>query len=143
MAKTFDVSGISFQYPDDWSLEQEDTEAGWTASLYSPDTAFMLLSLREDCDDPAQLADETLGALREDYPDLESESCIDTLAGQPAVGHEIHFFSLDLTATCRTRCVLGPTGALLVLCQSGDLDLEAHEPIFDAVCKSIRFEDLD
>src|SRR6516225_12305412 len=104
MAARFDDGGIHFQYPENWQLAREENETGWTVSLQSPRTAFMMVCLREDLPTPDQLADAALDALREDYPGLEADDCVDNLAGQPAIGHDIRFISLDWTNTCWTRC---------------------------------------
>ncbi len=141
MAVQFDQDGIRFRYPENWRLEREENDAGWTISLQSPDTAFMLISLREDMPSTEVMAETALEALREDYPDLEADECVDSLAGQPAVGHNIRFFSLDLTNTCWTRSFYSAGGTVLVLCQSNDLELEKTEPILKAICASLEVDE--
>jgi hypothetical protein len=42
---TFEESGVRFQYPDNWKLEREDNEEGWTVLVQSPDTAFLMVCL--------------------------------------------------------------------------------------------------
>src|SRR5262245_42151124 len=105
MPETFEDSGIRFRYPENWQLEREDGEDGWTVALQSPGTAFLMLCLREDMPTTDDMAEAALAALREEYPDLEAEERIDSLAGQMAVGHDINFISLDLTNTCWTRSI--------------------------------------
>ena len=141
MAARFDDGGIHFQYPENWRLEREENETGWTVSLQSPGTAFMMVCLREDLPTPDQLADAALGALKEDYPELEADDCVDNLAGQPAIGHDIRFISLDLTNTCWTRSFYSSEGTVLVLCQANDLELEEHEPVLRAICKSLEVDE--
>jgi hypothetical protein len=141
MAAQFDDGGIRFRYPENWRLEREESEAGWTVSLQSPGTAFMMVCLREDLPTPDQLADAALDALREDYPELEADDCVDNLAGQPAIGHDIRFISLDLTNTCWTRSFYASEGTVLVLCQANDLELEEHEPVLRAICKSLELDE--
>jgi hypothetical protein len=141
MAALFDDEGIRFRYPENWQLEREENEAGWTVSLQSPGTAFLMLSVREDSPSADALADETLAALREEYPGLEADECVDTLAGRPAVGHDIRFFSFDLTNTCWTRSFRTARGTVLVLCQANDLELETAEPVLRAICASLAVED--
>jgi hypothetical protein len=140
MAVRFDDGGIRFSYPENWRLEREENETGWTVSLQSPGTAFMMVCLREDLPTPDQLADAALDALRDDYPELEADDCVDNLAGQPAIGHDIRFISLDLTNTCWTRSFYTSEGTMLVLCQANDLELEQHEPVLRAICKSLEVE---
>src|SRR5262249_23814908 len=89
MTKLFNEDGVSFRYPADWTLEREDGEHGWTVSLQSPDTAFAVISCDEKMPETEEVAEAVLEALQADYPDLEAEPCVDTLAGRMAVGHDI------------------------------------------------------
>ena len=141
MAERFEHDGVCFQYPENWRLEREDSDTGWTVMLQSPDTAFFLLSLDEDGPGCEQMANTALDALREDYPDLEAEDCVDSLAGQPAIGHDIRFTSLDLTNTCWTRSVYSAGGTVLVMCQLNDLERELNEPVLRAICASLELAD--
>src|SRR5262245_37751947 len=141
MAAEFDEGGIRFRYPENWKLEREDQENGWTVSVYSPATAFLMVSLDEDMPETERMAGTALEALREEYPDLEADDCVDSLAGRPAVGHEIHFFSLDLTNTGWTRSFYTARGTVLVYWQSSDLELAQSEPVLRAICASLQIED--
>jgi len=85
-------------------------------------------------EDVAQI---TLEALQSEYPNLEADPAVETLAGQMAVGHDIHFFSFDLTNTCWTRSFDSPDGTVLLLCQVSDIDAD-DEPVLRAICKSLR-----
>jgi hypothetical protein len=141
IAAEFDEDGIHFRYPDSWKLEREQNENGWTVSLQSPDTAFFMICLREDQPDPVKMADTALEALREEYQDLEAEDCVDLMAGKSAVGHDIRFFSFDLTNTCWTRSFDSPRGTVLVMAQVNDLEHETNEPLLRAICKSIAVDE--
>jgi hypothetical protein len=141
MAAQFDEGGIRFRYPENWQLEREDNETGWTVSIQSPDTAFLLISLNEDMPSTDEVAETALAALREDYPDLEANACVDSLAGQPAFGHDIEFFSLDLTNTCWTRSFYAPQGTVLVMCQTNDLESETNTRVLRAICASLEVDD--
>jgi hypothetical protein len=137
MAERFEHNGIAFSYPENWRLEQEESDTGWTVLVQSPDTAFFLLSVNEEGPSREHVVRTALEALREDYPDLEADECVDSLAGQPAVGHDMRFISLDLTNTCWTRSFSSADGTVLVLCQLNDLELEQHEPVLRAICASL------
>lgn len=140
--KEFNREGICFTYPETWKLECEDGDHGWTVLVQSPGTAFMLLSYDSDSPDTEHMAQTALEALREDYPDVEAEEQAGTLAGQPAVGHDIRFFSLDLTNTCWTRSFYSPGGTVLAMCQFTDHEMEKYEPVLKAMCASLRIEDI-
>ncbi len=99
-----------------------------------------MICLRSDTPATEEVADAALSALQEDYPELEYDPCIDSVAGQPAVGHVIRFFSLDLTNTCWTRSFYSSEGTVLVLWQVNDLELEQAEPILKAICSTFEVE---
>ena len=42
MVETFEDDGIRFRYPENWRLEREDTDTGWTVVVQSPETAFAI-----------------------------------------------------------------------------------------------------
>lgn len=141
MVAEFNSEGIQFRYPENWQLVREDNEEGWTVSVLSPETAFLMISLRSDMPAPEEMAETALEALREDYPELEAENSVGSMAGQPALGHNIRFFSLDLTNTAFTRCFYSSYGTVLVLCQFNDLEIETNEPVLRAICASLKVED--
>jgi len=137
MALRFDRDGISFTYPENWRMEREDTDTGWTISLQSPDTAFLLVSHYDEMPPMEEVAETTLGAMQAEYPDLEADEVFENLARQPAVGHDIRFFSLDLTNTCWTRSFYAAHGTVLVMWQATDLELDKNRPVLQAICASM------
>jgi hypothetical protein len=141
MPAHFDDTGIHFLYPDNWRLERETSDDGWTVSVQSPGTAFLLLTVDENDSSPEEMLTTAREALQADYPDLEVEDCIDTLAGLPAVGHNMRFISLDLTNTCWTRSFYSEAGTVMVLCQCNDLESEVNEPVLRAMCASLKVGD--
>jgi hypothetical protein len=141
MPMQFEADGIRFMYPDNWKLTRDEAGAGWSVSVQSPDTAFFMVTFDENMPEAAQVADTVLEALRADYPDLEADEAVESLAGQPALGHNIRFFSLDLTNTCGTRVFYSDTGTVLLMWQAADLEFESVEPVFKAIRASLRVEE--
>ena len=141
MPAEFHEAGIRLQYPENWEFSKEATEEGWTITIQSPETAFLMLTLREDSPGPEVLVETALAALREVYADLEADESVDTLAGQPAIGHDIRFFSLDLTNTCWTRSIEAVQGTILLMCQFNDLESEIHQAVLRAMCVSLEVEE--
>lgn len=141
MAKRFYESGVSFQYPENWPLEREEINDGWTVAVQSPETSFFLLCRREDCPPPDELCNEALANLRESYPELESEPGSSHLAGRIAHGYDAHFFLFDLTNTTWIRAFRTPTATLLAMWQVNDLELEAVEPVLRAIGSSLSVAD--
>jgi hypothetical protein len=141
MAAKFDDGGIRFLYPENWQLERQDSDEGWTVSVQSSETAFLLISVDPEMPSTEDMLAAALRALQADYEDLEFDDCIDTVAGQPAVGHDLRFISLDLTNTCWTRCFYSAAGTILVLCQCNDLENEVNEAVLRAICASLEVDD--
>ena len=141
MIKAFTEDGVSFRYPADWALEREEAEDGWTATLQSKATAFLVITLDRTMPEPARMAETALTALRSEYPTLEADAALDMLAGEMAVGHDIQFFSMDLSNTGYTRGFYGGGGTVLVYWQANDLELPAAEPVLRAICASLKVEE--
>jgi hypothetical protein len=138
MSSHFEHDGISFQYPENWKLEREDSESGWTVTLQSPTTAFLLLCYDEDMPTIEEVLQTTVEALRSDYEDLELEDEVENIAGQPAVGYDIQFTSLDLTNTCWLRTFQTDDATILLMWQATDLDMDEAEPVLRAICASME-----
>ena len=56
MVKEFNEDGVSLRYPDNWTLELEQGDGGWTASLQSKETAFLVVTLDRRMPEPEQMA---------------------------------------------------------------------------------------
>ena len=139
---TFSRDGISFKYPANWRPEAEDTEdGGWAVTVTSPDTAFVMVSLRPDAGHPADLADQILDALKGDYKELDAENRVETVGGAMALGHDIDFLTLDSPVTCRTRAFDTPAGPLVVMTQVSGYDRDRNDPVLRAVVASLAIED--
>jgi hypothetical protein len=141
MSDTFDRDGVRFRYPPDWQVEVEEDGDAWTASLQSPGTAFLVLSYVPDVDDPTELVDAAVDGLKAEYPDLDAEDAVDTLAGQPAVGADVNFVHFDLTNTCWIRAVPAADGAVLVLAQCTDEELDTEGAALQKVMGSLTVDD--
>ena len=141
MPKEFSREGVRLQYPENWTIQTEETESGWVATFQSKATAFLSLSLHDDTEDPSWLADETLKAMKKEYPELESTFAVEKIAGFPAVGHDMEFFALDLVNTCWTRCFEGPEGCMMLLGQCTDEELPINGAVLAAIKQSLVLED--
>jgi hypothetical protein len=136
----FERSGVSFQYPANWTLEEEADGEDWVATLQTPGSAVMIVTYREDME-PADLGDETLEALQEEYPELDSEIAVEKLAGQTAIGYDIDFITLDLPVTAKVRALDTPNGALLLFWQVSELDRGHYEPLLNAIIASTKIDE--
>lgn len=135
----FDDLGIRFEYPADWELEVVDSDGERaTVMVQSGDgLAFAMLTLDSDRPAPAELADEALGAMREEYPDLDASDAVETIDGHNAVGHDLEFLALDLPNSCVIRAFRSPRRSILVFCQWSDLDDDEMGPIMAMLRRSL------
>src|SRR5262245_58042719 len=114
MSKTYAEDGLSFNYPDDWRIEREESANGWTVTLQSPGAAFAMIQLDRDMPEPRQMVHEALETLRDDYATLDADSALETIAGEMAIGHDMEFFSMDMLNTCWTRSFYAVAGTVFV-----------------------------
>jgi hypothetical protein len=141
MAATFDSDGIQFLYPENWNLQREDTENGWSVTVQSPETAFLFVAFNAEMPEPEAMALTALEALQEEYKDLETEDRVESVAGQPAVGHDVRFFSFDLTNSGWIRSFFSSRGTVLMMWEANDLELEQNEPVLRAITASLKVEE--
>jgi hypothetical protein len=124
--------GIRFEYPGDWELEVTDDGPVTTVALQSPGgLAFALVTTDDSRPAPAEVVDEALTAMREEYPNLDATPALETINGHNAVGHDVEFISLDMTNTCAIRCFRTPRRTVLVFGQWSDLDEDSEDLIRD------------
>ena len=160
MPAVFDDLGICFEYPDNWSLEERDEgeQSGDAQIVISgPQTAFWHLSKHPANVDMEALFDETLAAMRAQYPDMEVEPADDLTAeggwmdrdgetgSEGAMGSlqgfNVNFICFDLTVTAWLRGFRTGTASYLLLCQAEDRELPVVGPVFRAMWISLLRND--
>lgn len=140
----FDDFGIRFRYPADWELEVTDEGTLTTVSIQSPGgLAFALVTVDDSRPDPAEVADQALLAMREEYPTLDAVPALETINGHHAVGHDVEFISLDMTNACAIRCFRTPRRTVLFFGQWSDLETEDSADILRDVRNSLEETDAD
>ena len=139
---TFERDRIAIRYPTNWTVETRDDPegGGWTVAVSSPDTAFFMLSLQPEARDPGELADQSLDALKGEYKELDWEDVMETICGQPAIGYNADFLTVDTATNCRVRCLDTFAGPLLLLSQVSDFDREQNEPVLRGITQSLNVE---
>ena len=132
MTGIYEDHGIRFEYPGEWELEVTDDGPVTTVALQSPGgLAFALVTTDDSRPAPAEVANEALSAMREEYPNLDATPTLETINGHNAVGHDVEFISLDMTNTCAIRCFRTPRRTVLVFGQWSDLDEDSEDLIRD------------
>lgn len=128
MVGIFDDYGIRFHYPGDWELDVADDGSRATVSLQAPDApAFVMVALDTDRPPPSAIAEEALEAMRAEYPELEATPARETIDGHPATGHDLEFFTLDMTGSCVIRSFRTERRTVLIFAQWSGLDDDSAE----------------
>jgi hypothetical protein len=138
MPLTFDRLGISFQYPDNWVLDEEDALfGGQSVTVYSPGGAFWSVALHPATTNPAGAAQAAVEALQAEYEEVEVQNAREDRAGHELVGYDLSFFYLDLTNTARVRALNTGTATLTIFYQAEDHEFERVGQVFDAMTTSL------
>jgi hypothetical protein len=143
MNNIYQNAAFEFLYPDNWRLDESRTEDGLTISLQSPYSMFVFVNcyekpLDEKPLDAQDVADQALETMVQEYTELDSEPVSETIGDIPAVGHDVNFFSLDLTNTCWIRAFSAGDHTVLIFAQTNDLDLDQGEMAFRGICASLK-----
>ncbi len=138
MPGVYDKMGIHFLYPDNWTLDEEESLHGnRSITVQSPGGAFWSVALHEPSADPDELVRAALKALEAEYTDFDAEPVTEYLAERPIGGFDFRFFYLDLVNTAVIRGFRTPTASCLVLCQAEDRDFNELAIVFRAITTSL------
>ena len=141
MQANFDKFGISFQYPDNWTLEADDVLRGQGAvSVYSPGGGFWSVTVHDQADDPRVLIRAVVDAMRNMYEELDAEDTLETIEGRSVPGCEMNFYYLDLTNTATVRVIHSSQANYLIVCQAEDREFAELENVFAAMTVSLLKE---
>lgn len=137
MPARFDSLGISFQYPENWTLDDSDALLGRkSVSVYSPGGAFWSIAIHSDSADPDELTKTIIDALGQEFDGLEIRETEENLVGYDLVGCNLAFFCLDLTNTARIRTLRFAHSTYTVYCQAEDREYERVNEVFQAMTVS-------
>lgn len=138
MFSTYDQQGVSFAYPENWSLEEEtDEDARVTLTVASPNTAFWTLVVYSEVLDLDHVVGQAIEALRGEYPEIETAPTKESIGGTELTGEDANFFLLELTNTARVLACHRDGSTYLILCQSEDRELERVKDVFQAITRSL------
>jgi hypothetical protein len=134
MPANFNSLGVSFQYPDNWTLDDSDALLGRRfVTVYSPGGAFWSVAVHSGTADPANLAAGVVEAMKQEYQGLEVEAVEETVAGVDLLGYDLAFYCLDLTSTAQVRSMRSAHAAYTIYCQAEDLEYERVKRVFQAI----------
>lgn len=137
MREVYDRHGITFQYPADWEVSEQEQGDECLITVSGPGTSFWSIGLFRDRPHPDLVLETALAAYQDEYPDLDSYPAEDEILDQPTNGYDLEFFCLELVNTARVRSFLANDFTVLIMCQADDTELKSSEPIFEEMTKSL------
>jgi hypothetical protein len=138
MPARFDKLGISFQYPENWTLDDSDALLGRkSVTVYSPAGAFWTVAIHPGSADPPKLAAAVLDAMKKEYPGLEIDEAFETIAGHDLIGYDVSFYYLDLINTAVIRSLRVGQTCYMIFCQAEDRDFDQLRMVFQAMTTSL------
>jgi hypothetical protein len=143
MREVYDRHGITFHYPADWEVSEQEQGDECLITVSGPGTSFWSVGLFRDRPSPDLVLETALAAFKDEYPDLDSYEADDELLSQPTLGYDIEFFCLELVNTARIRSFLAQDFTVLVLCQADDTELETSNRLFEEMSRSLDCELAD
>jgi hypothetical protein len=138
MPARFDSLGISFQYPDNWTLDDSDALLGRrSVTVYSPGGGFWSVTVQTGSADPDKLNAVVVETLKKEYDSLEAEEVEETVAGQELSGYDLAFYCLDLTNTAMVRSARIAYTTYTIYCQAEDREFARIGDVFRAITTSL------
>jgi hypothetical protein len=141
MSGQYQNFGVEFLYPENWDIVDEQLDKWpYRVSVQSPGSGYWELQVYPSRIDLGHLSGQVLQAMRQEYPDLESEVVTDDVYELPAVGYDLSFFCLDLLVTSKIRCLDVGSRTYLLIYQAESREFDRQELVFDAISKSLLAE---
>jgi len=138
MPAEFKKMGLTFQYPENWTLDEQDAVKGCrSVTVYSPGGGIWSVSAHPRSTNPARLAQSAVAAMKDEYEGLEAQETRETVAGYDLVGFDLSFFYLDLTNTATVRCTRTEQGTYSIFCEADDREFDRIHRVFDAMTASL------
>ena len=138
MPARFDKLGISFLYPENWTLDDSDALLGRkSVTLYSPGGGFWTVAIHSGSADPTKLATAVLDAMKKEYPGLEIDEAFEQIAGHDLIGYDLAFYYLDLVNTASIRSLRVGQTSYTIFCQAEDREFDQFRMVFQAMTTSL------
>jgi hypothetical protein len=138
MPKKYQKLGISFQYPDNWTLDEADAVEGrQSVTVYSPGGAFWSIGVYTQSLSPVQVVKSSLRAMREEYPEIEVEQIRETVVDRKMIGYDLNFYYLDFTNSAQIRSFKIGQTSYSIFCQGEDREFDRVKALFNAMTTSL------
>lgn len=138
MTATYERSGLNFLYPENWVLAEDALDQiPRTIMLQSPTGAFWSVDIHPFSVDIDDLLRDTLAAMKEEYPELESVDVEEEVGDTIARGYDLFFYCLDFVVAANVRALRVGHATYLLTYQAEDRDFEQLNPVFRAITTSL------
>ncbi|MDA1016667.1 MAG: hypothetical protein O3A00_19690, partial [Planctomycetota bacterium] len=124
MNPQYDAHGLKFQYPADWTLDEQDREEEVTISLTNGETSLWSVTLILSRVSPHDVIETALAAFRAEYGTIDEFVSQVELCDYPTVAIDIEFECLDLNNSAYLRAFRTGRYTVFVLYQATDDELE-------------------
>lgn len=138
MTAKYDRDGITFQYPENWKLEEDPlTGIPRTISVTSDDGAFWSATIYLQDQPLKQLQHQYIEALEAEYEDAEVDDVEFPLGDETILATDLQFYCLDFLV--HSRLIVTELGRhnVLIAWQAEDRDFDKLEPVFQAMTFSL------
>jgi hypothetical protein len=129
--------GVRFLYPGYWEVREEQDGEDVILTAAADDSCFWLLRVIPDRPSPEQVLQDCLGALQEEYEDLEQQQEPILIAGRRALSCEVTFSCLELLNAAGFCSVRSGAATLLIWWQCTDHELADVRPVFQRMTQSV------
>ena len=138
MPAVYQSSGFRFQYPENWTISEEEIE-DWprNVTVQSPETSIWTLQVFPPGHEPRQVVQELIAALQEIYGEVEVLPVKETFADTETKGVDLAFFYLDLLVESKIRTLKTPSATLVWQYQAESREFDKMEPVFQAIATSL------
>jgi len=141
MPAQFNALGISYQYPENWTLDDSDAMLGRrSVTVYSPGGAFWSVAIHPSKLKPEAITAKIIQEMQAEYESLEIEEIAETISGRELIGCDLAFYYLDLTNTATIRVINTPRCTYTIFCQAEDREFDLLRNVFQAITISLLKE---
>jgi hypothetical protein len=137
MLHHFDKLGVSFAFPDNWTVEEQPVDGADSVTVSSPGGAFWWLAVHAARPPVADMVRAVVAGLRDEYAGADVEAVEEELAGRDLIGYDVNFYCLDLTTTAQIRGFQTGQATYVMLWQAEDREFELVRPVFEAITASL------
>jgi hypothetical protein len=124
----YDANGLKFAYPENWKVREACAGCPKEIIVESPSGAFLSLHIYPEDSSPAQIVEEAIRSLRDEYEDrgieLRPYSGELVSGGPVAGGYDVSFSLLDFIVHVQLRCFRHDERTILSIWQAEDREFD-------------------